>query len=69
MLPLACGAPSSVAPQERDWDILLTAETHNFPCAVAPYPGVPLELPMHGHITSIFSERYVWEELPPIVTP
>lgn len=26
-------------PQARDWDVLLTAETHNFPCAVAPYPG------------------------------
>lgn len=25
--------------QRRDWDLLLTAETHNFPCAVAPYPG------------------------------
>ncbi|KAE9450141.1 hypothetical protein C3L33_17954, partial [Rhododendron williamsianum] len=23
----------------RDLDILFTAETHNFPCAVAPYPG------------------------------
>ena len=42
MLPLACGAPSAVAPQERDWDLLLTAETHNFPCAVAPYPGMHL---------------------------
>ncbi|WCJ19662.1 Phosphoribosylformylglycinamidine synthase [Euphorbia peplus] len=24
---------------QRDLDILFTAETHNFPCAVAPYPG------------------------------
>ncbi|XP_073526258.1 uncharacterized protein [Phyllobates terribilis] len=24
---------------KRDLDILFTAETHNFPCAVAPYPG------------------------------
>ncbi|KAK9814223.1 hypothetical protein WJX72_002529 [[Myrmecia] bisecta] len=39
LLPLTCGAPSALAPQPRDWDILLTAETHNFPCAVAPYPG------------------------------
>ncbi|KAK4766236.1 hypothetical protein SAY87_007878 [Trapa incisa] len=23
----------------KDLDILFTAETHNFPCAVAPYPG------------------------------
>lgn len=35
-----------MAPQDRDWDILLTAETHNFPCAVAPYPGtLPLPPP------------------------
>ncbi|BDA47656.1 Phosphoribosylformylglycinamidine synthase [Coccomyxa sp. Obi] len=39
MLPLTCGSPSAVVPQDRDWDLLLTAETHNFPCAVAPYPG------------------------------
>ncbi len=32
--------PAALAPQDRDWDILLTAETHNFPCAVAPYPGM-----------------------------
>ena len=25
--------------EARNWDVLLTAETHNFPCAVAPYPG------------------------------
>ncbi|CAL5220912.1 g3007 [Coccomyxa viridis] len=39
VLPLNCGSPSALAPQPRDWDLLLTAETHNFPCAVAPYPG------------------------------
>ena len=42
-LPLAPGGPSAVAPQARDWDVLLTAETHNFPCAVAPYPGDPVQ--------------------------
>lgn len=31
--------PCTSHPQERDLDLLLTAETHNFPCAVAPYPG------------------------------
>ncbi|GMY08461.1 probable phosphoribosylformylglycinamidine synthase, chloroplastic/mitochondrial [Fagus crenata] len=34
--------PGSTCPLEvaaRELDILLTAETHNFPCAVAPYPG------------------------------
>eukprot|EP00775_Hariotina_reticulata_P008987 gene8987-9160_t len=39
LLPLNPGGPSALAPQKRDWDLLLTAETHNFPCAVAPYPG------------------------------
>lgn len=39
MLPRNPGGPSALAPQKRDWDLLLTAETHNFPCAVAPYPG------------------------------
>ncbi|KAG6387909.1 hypothetical protein SASPL_153104 [Salvia splendens] len=32
---LACPLDMSA----RDLDILFTAETHNFPCAVAPYPG------------------------------
>ncbi|GMH19057.1 hypothetical protein Nepgr_020898 [Nepenthes gracilis] len=34
--------PSSTCPLftgSHDLDILFTAETHNFPCAVAPYPG------------------------------
>jgi phosphoribosylformylglycinamidine synthase len=39
ILPVRPGGPSPLAPTPRDWDILLTAETHNFPCAVAPYPG------------------------------
>lgn len=39
LLPLNPGGPSALGPQGRDWDLLLTAETHNFPCAVAPYPG------------------------------
>ncbi|KAL2621011.1 hypothetical protein R1flu_001216 [Riccia fluitans] len=37
--PSAPGTPSSLEPVERDLDILFTAETHNFPCAVAPFPG------------------------------
>jgi hypothetical protein len=35
--------------------VLLTAETHNFPCAVAPYPGAaapPAPLCMHARIIS-----------------
>jgi phosphoribosylformylglycinamidine synthase len=39
MLPTSPGVPSPLKPQARTWDLLLTAETHNFPCAVAPYPG------------------------------
>lgn len=39
LLPAAPGGPSALAPASRTWDLLLTAETHNFPCAVAPYPG------------------------------
>ena len=49
MLPLVCGSPSALVPQPRDWDLLLTAETHNFPCAVAPYPGAA---PLHRCIVS-----------------
>eukprot|EP00850_Spirogloea_muscicola_P008078 SM000042S15345 [mRNA] locus=s42:439990:449765:- [translate_table: standard] len=39
ILPRAPGTPSPVDAVRRDFDILFTAETHNFPCAVAPYPG------------------------------
>eukprot|EP00798_Chlamydomonas_sp_ICE-L_P025491 gene25491-11147_t len=39
LLPAVPGNPSPLMPQARDWDLLLTAETHNFPCAVAPLPG------------------------------
>ncbi|KAI5060531.1 hypothetical protein GOP47_0024951 [Adiantum capillus-veneris] len=33
------GSPSALLTFSRDLDILFTAETHNFPCAVAPFPG------------------------------
>eukprot|EP00897_Mesotaenium_endlicherianum_P000810 jgi/Mesen1/1072/ME000123S00248 len=39
ILPEHPGQPSVVGLSERDLDVLFTAETHNFPCAVAPYPG------------------------------
>ena len=39
LLPAAPGQPGQLARETRDLDVLLTAETHNFPCAVAPYPG------------------------------
>ena len=41
LLPSAVGAQGPLAPRQVDLDVLLTAETHNFPCAVAPYPGTP----------------------------
>ncbi|KAL0807758.1 hypothetical protein Bca101_100250 [Brassica carinata] len=37
--PLLPGSTSLLDLSARDLDILFTAETHNFPCAVAPYPG------------------------------
>ncbi|KAL9680080.1 hypothetical protein QQ045_017955 [Rhodiola kirilowii] len=37
--PVHPGSPCPVKLNKRDLDILFTAETHNFPCAVAPYPG------------------------------
>eukprot|EP00210_Caulerpa_lentillifera_P008256 g7879.t1 len=42
VFPISPKAPGCCSPleiAERDWDVLLTAETHNFPCAVAPLPG------------------------------
>ncbi|KAJ1295212.1 hypothetical protein BS78_01G206800 [Paspalum vaginatum] len=36
MLP---GSTSPLSLMGRELDILFTAETHNFPCAVSPYPG------------------------------
>lgn len=37
--PVQPGSTCSLNMSEHDLDILFTAETHNFPCAVAPYPG------------------------------
>ncbi|KAH9619161.1 hypothetical protein KSS87_003279 [Heliosperma pusillum] len=37
--PILPGLTCPLDVQKRDLDILFTAETHNFPCAVAPYPG------------------------------
>ena len=37
--PTDIGKPSPLDLSTRSLDILFTAETHNFPCAVAPYPG------------------------------
>lgn len=37
--PEIAGWPSSLEMFDRQFDLLFTAETHNFPCAVAPFPG------------------------------
>lgn len=37
--PVQPGAPSPLTPTETLLHPILTAETHNFPCAVAPFPG------------------------------
>ncbi|XP_010242666.1 PREDICTED: probable phosphoribosylformylglycinamidine synthase, chloroplastic/mitochondrial [Nelumbo nucifera] len=37
--PAQPGSTSLLRMDKRELDILFTAETHNFPCAVAPYPG------------------------------
>jgi phosphoribosylformylglycinamidine synthase len=37
--PTNPGGPSALEPRAVDLDLLLTAETHNFPSGVAPYPG------------------------------
>ncbi|CAN6802082.1 unnamed protein product [Brassica oleracea] len=37
--PVLPGSTCLLDLSARDLDILFTAETHNFPCAVAPYPG------------------------------
>ena len=39
LLPSHPGQCSPLDIREQDWDVLLTAETHNFPCAVAPCPA------------------------------
>ncbi|GAB2235640.1 hypothetical protein Droror1_Dr00026071 [Drosera rotundifolia] len=37
--PVSPGSTCPLHNESRELDILFTAETHNFPCAVAPYPG------------------------------
>jgi len=37
--PVRAGEPSPMKRTDVDLDLLLTAETHNFPSGVAPYPG------------------------------
>ncbi len=39
LLPTQPGRPSPFAMRDVDYDILFTAETHNFPSGVAPFPG------------------------------
>ncbi len=39
LLPSRPGEPSAMFSSEADYDIIFTAETHNFPSGVAPFPG------------------------------
>ncbi|MDE2998112.1 MAG: phosphoribosylformylglycinamidine synthase [Gemmatimonadota bacterium] len=39
ILPARPGEPGPFAERERNYDIIFTAETHNFPTGVAPFPG------------------------------
>jgi phosphoribosylformylglycinamidine synthase len=39
ILPACPGEPSPFAASELDYHIIFTAETHNFPSGVAPFPG------------------------------
>jgi phosphoribosylformylglycinamidine synthase len=39
LLPASPGFPSQFVLEHRDRDVLFTAETHNFPSGVAPFPG------------------------------
>jgi phosphoribosylformylglycinamidine synthase len=39
ILPEAPGLPSAYTLRQADYDIIFTAETHNFPSGVAPFPG------------------------------
>ncbi len=39
LLPSVVGAPSPMVESGADYDIIFTAETHNFPSGVAPFPG------------------------------
>lgn len=63
VLPSNPGSPSPLMPQTRDWDALLTAETHNFPSAVAPFPGksqltaLRIILVLHAAYDSYFLAR------------
>ena len=40
LLPDNPGRPSALAPADVDYHLLLTAETHNFPTGVAPFPAL-----------------------------
>ena len=39
IVPSEIGKPSPVVQSDLEYDIIFTAETHNFPSGVAPFPG------------------------------
>ena len=42
IVPAKVGEPSAMVGADVDYDIIFTAETHNFPSGVAPFPGAGL---------------------------
>lgn len=48
LFPETPGTPSPLRAAQTDLDLLFTAETHNFPCAVAPYPVRPTRRQRRG---------------------
>eukprot|EP01116_Phalansterium_solitarium_P005525 TRINITY_DN1725_c0_g1_i2.p1 TRINITY_DN1725_c0_g1~~TRINITY_DN1725_c0_g1_i2.p1 ORF type:complete len:1057 (+),score=435.86 TRINITY_DN1725_c0_g1_i2:94-3264(+) len=38
-VPEAAGGPTALQPKELEYHVIFTAETHNFPTGVAPFPG------------------------------
>jgi phosphoribosylformylglycinamidine synthase len=39
LMPERPGRPGRMVPAEAEYDVIFTAETHNFPSGVAPFPG------------------------------
>ncbi len=40
LLPQQAAGPTPFVAAQRDLDVTLTVETHNFPCGIAPLPGL-----------------------------
>jgi len=56
LLPSDPTKPSAFRPSVLDYDVTFTAETHNFPTGVAPFPGAETGVGMCLKPKSIFSK-------------